>query len=479
VLAIGSCFDEGSLESHPSSSKRCHWISFGKHWLAGKMMDEPNLSIDMIQVSFLLSLAWQTNPSGASRFAFTHDLVRMAMQIGLHQEPTIHFPNISTEEAELRRRLWSTMVELSIQASFEDGLPPPVLSDAYDCEPVSNLEDEDIAITLEPAYGMKCFTRSTVHALLAQTQKLRLRVLNLVNNSGVKQITYEDIAPLAQELSAACNANMELLRKLASSSGPKPTAFQIKVLDTYTRRFLLALYDPFADKARTNPADYYARKVRMDICTLIIAHPLPQTLLPTVTLDHVAEDDHYSLLLTRNHGLFAATVRHATASLCLDLIDELEANLFPFIDSERRLNLLRAVQRGVSIAERRLSNRSNSTTREYLVFTCAAAHIEALLGRRSGTVDQVIAEEAKKALETCCSVLEGERKEDVDGNLGSDEGDIETAEMAVLPLLSGDEDAYQMWDSWSPNKYNWGLDNVSFSGLESELTAYARAKAVT
>jgi hypothetical protein len=64
----------------------------------------------------------------------TGSLVHSAMQIGLHRDPK-HLPAISVLQAELRRRIWYTVLELVVQLSLDSWMPPRSTFDEFDTEP--------------------------------------------------------------------------------------------------------------------------------------------------------------------------------------------------------------------------------------------------------------------------------------------------------------------------------------------------------
>lgn len=112
------------------------------------------------------------------------------------------------------------------------------------------------------------FTQSTVSMLLANTLRIRLRILHLVNAPGTT-LTYQGAIQLTRELHGIINTNLACMQSLTASL-TRPTDFHIKILDVYTRCFLLALHSPFAGQVKANPCYYYSRKVRMEAATLLL-----------------------------------------------------------------------------------------------------------------------------------------------------------------------------------------------------------------
>ncbi|KAF7546384.1 hypothetical protein G7Z17_g8469 [Cylindrodendrum hubeiense] len=450
AMALGSCVclsrhvldDSERAQGASLWDQSSIWISHGKQWLARRMFSGARADLDMAQIMCLLALARHTHhhtlPTGSGWFPGDHDLTRVGIQMGLHREPRICFPNMPVQEAEIRRRLWATMLELSLQLCFDERLPAPLSPESYDCKPPSSISDEDLELGIVTSTGTSStstkrlpFTPSIVQVLLARTQRLRLRILHLVNAPGASK-AYEESHQLAAELNTACCVDLSALRSMK-----KPTNFQIKLLDVFTRPFVLALHGPFADQAATNPAYYYSRKMRMEVSALLLANSL--VALPTPAEGHgVVETssgssfnavgtDACAALCTQGHGHFALVQRQATAALCLDLISELEEKAFPVTDGAGWRQLRDAVRSAVGMFERRVRAAGGAhSTHEFLFFACASAYIEAMLrGGRSREADEAIAEAARIALAICCEVMERRRRTGRTGREDEGEEDVQ------------------------------------------------------
>ncbi|KAH6983163.1 hypothetical protein BKA56DRAFT_631545 [Ilyonectria sp. MPI-CAGE-AT-0026] len=386
AMALGSCV---CLSRSVDDLER---ISHGKQWLARRMFSGSRADLDMAHIMCLLALARHTHhhmlPTGSGWFPGDHDLTRVGIQMGLHREPRICFPNMSVQEAEIRRRLWATMLELSLQLCFDEGLPAPLSPESHDCAPPSSITDEDLELGIVPTCA-------------SSTSRLRLRILHLVNAPGASK-AYEESHQLAADLNTACCIYLGVFRSME-----KPTNFQIKLLDVFTRPFVLALHGPFADQAATNPTYYYSRKMRMEVSALLLKKPL--VALPPAVEGHgvktgsdfnLVGTDACAALCTQGHGHFALVQRQATEALCLDLISESEEKAFPVTDGAGWRQLRDAVRSAVGMFERRVRAAGGAhSTHEFLFFACAGAYTEATLrGGRSRDADEAIAETARTAL---------------------------------------------------------------------------------
>lgn len=279
---------------------------------------------------------------------------------------------------------------------------------------------------------------------MARTQRLRLRILHLVNAPGASK-SYEDSHRLAAELNAACRANLEALR-----STEKEVDCRMKVLDIFTRPFVLALHGPFADQASKNPAYYYSRKMRMEVSALLLTSPAllepsgltrvrgpsepgfsvnpvvshfpaaatttatpASTSMLTYSADSAASGpsvgNAYTALRIFGHGHFALVQRQAMTALSLDLISELEENEFPTTDGSFRRKLRNALRSRAKVFEHRVrAAQGTHSTREFLIFTCASEYVDVMLqGRRSSDTDKAILRAAQAALKVCHEAIKG------------------------------------------------------------------------
>ncbi|KAM0272609.1 hypothetical protein ACHAQH_008619 [Verticillium albo-atrum] len=69
-------------------------------------------------------------------------IVRLAMHSGLHRDPR-HFQGLTVFEHEMRKRLWTILVEIDVLVAFQFGLPGNVQHRYFDTGLPHNLHDED------------------------------------------------------------------------------------------------------------------------------------------------------------------------------------------------------------------------------------------------------------------------------------------------------------------------------------------------
>jgi hypothetical protein len=278
------------------------------------------------------------------------------------------------------------MLELSLQVSVDQGLPAPIAPESYDCEVPSSIADEDLVLGVESPVP----NQLSVLTLLAKTQRLRLRILQLVNAPGSSK-TYQECHNLASELNTECSASDLKL-------GSPLSDFQTGFLTSFTKPFVLALHEAFAEEAYSKPEYYYSRRMRMEISAQLLSSTTSQ--------------GPYPALLTNGSGQFSIMYRQATMSLCLDLIRDFEEDSFPNLDSASRAQLRDILSNAITIFKRRVeTSRGSESTEEFILFSCAFSYVESLQRKEDKDKMSVkVNETAKTALKVCSDVMERQRR---------------------------------------------------------------------
>lgn len=404
AMAIGTCFyqdlDDTEDSLRESSSQ---WISAAQLWLSASS-EKRRLDLSGVQIYCLLLLARQTNVVGGDLTWITvGSLVRTAMGIGLHRDPT-HFPNMSVFQAELRRRLWATILEIVVQSSLDSGMPPLISCEDYDCDPPSNIDDVQIneaTKTPPSSKPLDTFTQTSTQCALMRSLSIRLKVVKVLNSIH-PDLSYEDTLRLGTEITNACRSNSLLFQSFLVAPSAmnqfRPTAFQIKFLDLLSRRFLLSLHTPFAQKANDNITYYFSRRVCLEASLLLLSYSVSSPLHGMQ-----AQEDDYTRLRVFGCGLFKSILLHASATICLELIMQLRDDSSPSTSSLSRNELYSAVRDSVDITRRRVLA-GETSVKGHVFFACALGQIDAM---QSGTSsEQGVMSAAKTSLESCYAILE-------------------------------------------------------------------------
>ncbi|KAL2045405.1 hypothetical protein ABVK25_012117 [Lepraria finkii] len=403
-MAIGTCFYQDPDDTDDSlRESSTQWISAAQSWLSAPFKKRrPDLS--EVQIHCLLLLARHTNVVGGDhRWITAGSLVRIAMGIGLHRDPT-HFPNMSVFNTELRRRIWATILELVVQSSLDSGMPPLISCEDYDCDPPSNIDDVQInegTTTPPTSKPLDTFTQTSTQCALMRSLPIRLKVVKVLN-SVRSDPSYEDTLRLGTEITNACRSDSLLFQSFlvapSSTNQTRPTAFQIKFLDLLSRRFLLSLHTPFAQKANDNITYYFSRRVCLEASLLLLSYSVS----PPLHGMQVRDDD-YTRLRVFGRGLFKSILLHASATMCLELIMQLVEDSSPSTSSLSRKELYSAVRDSVEITRRRVLA-GETSVKGHVFFACALAQIDAMQSGISS--EQPVKNAAMASLESCYAMLE-------------------------------------------------------------------------
>jgi hypothetical protein len=316
VMAIGACFCQGEREEDIRSSAR-QWVISSQSW-ASALFDKEQLNLSIIQVNCLLLLARQTNSVGVDLIWIpTGNLLRIAFSMGFHRDPK-HFPKLPLFVAEMRRRIWATVLEMTVQNSIDLGMPPLISSNDFDTEPPSNIDDEDISesTTVMPNQRPNhVFTQTSIQISLCKSLRTRLGIVHFVNSFHLEP-SYDEVLHLGQEINKACNDASRLTQSY-SAYLPRPTAFQTSLLDIHIRRFALEVHRPFFLISQTDPRYYFSRKVRLENALKIFSHSGVED-MPTGHGSQCRND--YESLKTVGGGLFKTIFFHAITIVIVEYV---------------------------------------------------------------------------------------------------------------------------------------------------------------
>lgn len=206
VMAIAWCVispDSVSSigEQSLSHNRAMSWIRSSSKWLAQNELKRPCLLT--FQTRCLLIIAKAVNWTERNQaWVDTGLLVKQAMAAGFHREPRPHSSHDNLFLSEMKRRIWITIVELDLRASFDRGMQPTLQKTAFDCEPPLNINDEAIqeATTILPnPQPLEVATDTCFQLVLWRSVQLRLHICALVNAPQMI-ISSEELAHLDEEL---------------------------------------------------------------------------------------------------------------------------------------------------------------------------------------------------------------------------------------------------------------------------------------
>jgi hypothetical protein len=242
------------------------WVHAVEVWLSHWQKRD----LTLIRIYCLLIIAKRVNCMDVSGSAGT--VVRLALAMGLHRDPD-KLPKISVFHAEMRRRLWATILELDLQASMEHGMP---IRDGnyYDTRPPLNINDWDVMESTQAAPMERSnVTETSFQVQMLKSLPVRLEVARMINSLDPEP-PYEEILRLDKELVQCLqdiphNLKIETHSKVHIEAG---LSLPKQLLDLHIRRYLLLLHTPFASQAAKDPRYNYSRHVCLENSTIMLSH---------------------------------------------------------------------------------------------------------------------------------------------------------------------------------------------------------------
>ena len=415
VMAIGTCFHQDSVNAMSLRASSSKWIYAAQTWLISPS-EKSRINLNGLQIQCLLLLARQTNAIGGDLvWISAGSLVRTAIQMGLHRDPA-HIPKIPVFHAEMRKRLWATVMEIVVQSSMDSGGPPLISCQDFDCPLPSNIDDYQIdeAARVPPvAKPSEVMTQTSVQIALRKSLPLRLEVAKLVNDFR-SEPTFEEVLRLSAELTSVYRFS-SLFSSSPRTDRAQPSIFQTRLLDLLTHRFLFALHRPFALKARINPKYYFSRKVCLESSLSILSDPPSSQSPHTTNSTGMSLEDDYTRLKHLGGGVFRGVLIHAAFNIGLELISQLQEDSSCFTSESNfhyRKELHKALEGYVELTAARI-RAGETNVKGHIFFSCVLAQVNALYACTSA--EQGILKALKKSAETSYELLKTRTEDSVGG----------------------------------------------------------------
>nr|A0A2U8U2K7.1 RecName: Full=Transcription factor asR3; AltName: Full=Xenovulene A biosynthesis cluster protein R3 [Sarocladium sp. 'schorii']AFD18258.1 R3 [Sarocladium strictum]AWM95792.1 transcription factor [Sarocladium sp. 'schorii'] len=467
VVAIGSSiYDHGDCNAvldNIEMSRPC--IFAAENWLADPF-EKDRLEIAGLQVYCLCNMARQIyNVGGDLIWTSMGPLLYRALQVGLHREPG-RLPGVSMFQAEIRRRLWATILDMVVQASLDALMPPMMSLDEFDVEPPANINDEEMDedTTIIVPHPRTTFTSTSAQLALLETLPLRFGIVQYLFGMQSEQ-SYPSVLSLSSRLASAlsmCNSLGNLGPQSQDQSHDNNmgttnttmafrsiTPFQRNLLDYLVRRFMTPLHMFFATQSHSNPVFHYSLTVSLDAALALVSPATPTTTTISTPAHNNEETNHFDRLLSTAGGLFREGFRTALTTISLALLvhaktQQVSGTLHRA--PQHRESLKAAVRDLVALAERRVRN-GDTNIRAYMFLNMVLAQVEAMeAGARAGdgAFEMALVSGAVKSLRFCRDVIKtrAETRAPVDW----EEMDFDADGMASF--LPGDMDADAFGLDW-------------------------------
>ncbi|KAL4921829.1 hypothetical protein BDW62DRAFT_173474 [Aspergillus aurantiobrunneus] len=268
--------DSATLELKNGSSLQCYtaieWVLYAEKWIENAHIKRSDITV--LRLHILLITAQKAHGMNRSKaWLMTATLVKQAMLAGYHRDTSL-YTKISPFNQQMRRRIWTTIVELDLQVSLERGMPPSIQESDYDTAPPLNVNDTDLHETIEDLpteRPLEEFTDCSFQTILSQTLPLRLKACTLMHSPRLR-CRYEEILRLDWEL----NRNMS---KIPSWKIPELGNIQTADKVTLARYMLenkiglslLSIHTPFAIESPREPLFASSARSRLELVTMLLS----------------------------------------------------------------------------------------------------------------------------------------------------------------------------------------------------------------
>lgn len=263
VLALGVVTYDDTCSLRATATR---WIYEAQTYLFEPVY-KSRLGIQNLQTRILLLLAQELiDVSGDAVWIAAGPLLRMAIAMGLHRDPS-HLPQMSIFQAEMRRRLWNTILEVTLQTSLLSGGPPLLRACDFDAEAPGNFDDEDLLLEGAAPRPDTELTDTSVARALRLTFSVRLRVAQSLNDLSPDVDRYEDTLRLDGEVRKALKAMRLSLQQCSapslSLSSPRHR-FAVQAVNLIMYRALSSVHAPFFAASLQETGYAFSRRVVVD-----------------------------------------------------------------------------------------------------------------------------------------------------------------------------------------------------------------------
>ncbi|RAL05943.1 uncharacterized protein BO80DRAFT_460985 [Aspergillus ibericus CBS 121593] len=415
VLAIGATTYDQQFSLRGAAIR---WVYEAQTWVSEPKF-KSRLDLQSLQISLLLLMAQERLGVGELIWISVGALLRKAIHMGLHRDP-VHIPQgRATLIAEMRRRLWNTILELSLLSSLASGGPPLISLSDFDTASPSNFTDEQLTSGNPIPAPSDQFTPVSVAIALRTTFPTRLAIVKHLNDLS-PQNTYKDTLRLDADLRIAYKALTQALHPTTPS-----TPFSIHALDFLIQRYLLSLHAPYFGPSLHEATYAFSRKVVIDSSFKIWRTACP---CPSPPSTSPSNDSDIPRLATTTSGFYPTTTIQSTFLIALELRAQLqEDSLGPVL---LRPDLLAMVDEAPEWCLR-VIEAGETNVKGYLLTRIMGAQIE---GLKSGKGREEISSMLTKAVEdverVCMPMLKrmveemGEVASETPGGMEWDWGDM-------------------------------------------------------
>ncbi|KAL6811044.1 N-terminal binuclear Zn cluster-containing protein [Trichoderma sp. SZMC 28013] len=371
MMAVASCVHtHDELKFIGMMSKPRHmaekWIVACDSW--AERQSQKHRRLIHYQIACLLYLGKRVNTIKKKRFwTSSGNLIRDGIAVGLHREPSHMGGKITVYNQEMRRRIWATVQEFDMQASFDHGLPTLVSQLHFDTNPPRNLDDEDFdenTTTLPPSKPAKEYTYSSFQNLARQSLPLRLELSRLLTGP-VSEIDYDQVIRYTNDLTHEIDALPSWdMNPESNSDSKKNPLIAYTLLHVQLRQYITPLHQPYLKLRKQNSKYQYSEIIYYNAARdMVLLH------------DKLYEQGVRALNFLREDALTTAI------NLCsVTMLQPRGSTNMIMINSHHTVKL---IEKCIAMKEDRLLRCGNNEPWGYSIMCAALGLLEAHLGTKT------------------------------------------------------------------------------------------------
>ncbi|KXH46101.1 hypothetical protein CNYM01_06838 [Colletotrichum nymphaeae SA-01] len=382
ICAVANCIHTheslrftGMISNAQNAAEK--WIKAVENWQDHQSVKHRKLI--HYQIACLLYLAKRVNTVKKKRF-WTNSgaLIQDGISVGLHREPGIMGASkISVYNQEMRRRIWATVQEFDMQASFDHGLPTLVSQLHYDVQPPRNLDDEDFdedTTQLPPSKHGKEYTFSSYQNLARKSLPLRMELSRLLCGPP-GDLDYDQVIRYTNDITHEIDSLPSWEHNSNNTHGGKRPLLAYTLLHIQLRQYIVPLHQPFLKLRKSNAKYQYSEIIYYNAARdIVLLH------------DKLYEQGIRSLNFLREDALTTAV------NLCsVTMLQPRGSTNMIMINSQHTVKLL---EKCLHMKEDRILRCGNNEPWGYSIMCSALGLLEAHLGTK--TTEQAKASSAER-----------------------------------------------------------------------------------
>lgn len=248
--------------------------------LASDYLNPADYTVETLVLHMIL-IQQQDVDEAAAGWTLTGIVVRLAMRMGLHRDPS-HFPNIRPLQAELRRRLWTALVHMDFFSSVVMGLPRLLKDSQCDTRLPANLLPNDLQPETEVMPPEQAPDIATALSSLVHRHPLVRMCAEIYDASEAGVMSESEIKRLQTKLDSKIDALPPWLKydsNISVASYNPPVLMNQLYIDTMCQKARYLLYrrlcihgDNTAGSRNMSSRQAHAQRICIDAALAILSH---------------------------------------------------------------------------------------------------------------------------------------------------------------------------------------------------------------